>query len=467
VRDDGRGLAGPHRERQGTGNTRVRLAQLYGDAGRFELRPAAGGGAEAVVTIPFRETGDPARPALPADGEDAAPDPSAATVAGPSGRRFPLDPDRRAGLRRAVAMTAATWGFWAAFWSAQAWALHVVNGNQPVWHRLLYFNVGNALLWAALTLPVAAAVRRWPARGERAWARAALHVVFALLAASLLAVARWQIFFPERPFVAPGLPGWLAWDAITYAAVAAFAQGSFLAARRRARETQVASLESDLARAELDVLKWQLRPAFLVETLDDVAAAAARDPERADELTTRLGDLLRAMLQHVGSDEAPLSRELEMAEAYLDVQRLRAPDRLATEIVVDSLASEARVPGMLLLPLAEELIPSMVQASPAQSAPSQSAPLQSAPLRVRIEVRRRGARLEIVALGTPSASGIPSPGIERLRARLHAAYGDAQRVTESATPSGMRRVTIELPVLVIEERPAPSYLPGMRVGVPA
>ena len=455
MRDDGAGLVGPRRERQGTGNTRVRLAQLYGDAGRFALRPAPGGGTEAVVTIPFREGDDPARAAWPVEGEEgAAP---AATAAAAAGRRFGLDPARRAGLGRAIAVTVAMWGFWGAFWSAQAWALHLANGNRPDWSRLLFFNVGNAVLWAALTLPVAAAVRRWPAREERAWTRAALHALLALLAALLLAVARWQLFFPHQSLVAPGLAGWLAWDVVAYAAVAAFAQGSFLATRRRARETQVASLESDLARAELDVLKWQLRPAFLVETLDDVAAAAAHDPERADELTTRLGDLLRAMLQHVGTDEAPLSRELEMAEAYLDVQRLRAPDRLATEIVVDSLASEARVPGMLLLPLAEELMPS--PASVAESSASAA--------KVRIEVRRRGSRLEIVALGAPSASGIPSPGIDRLRARLHAAYGDAQQVTESAAPPGMRRVTIELPVIVVEERPAPSYLPGIRIGVPA
>jgi two-component system LytT family sensor kinase len=59
VRDDGRGLPAPElrRERVGIGNTRSRLRQTYGDAHRFEMADAPGGGTLVMIEIPYRPTG--------------------------------------------------------------------------------------------------------------------------------------------------------------------------------------------------------------------------------------------------------------------------------------------------------------------------------------------------------------------------------------------------------------------------
>jgi len=198
-----------------------------------------------------------------------------------------------------------------------------------------------------------------------------------------VAVVRHLVFWQGRPFLNPGLAGWFAWDLATYAAVAAFAQASLLAARRRARLAEVDALEGELSRAEGDLMEWRVRPEFLVETLDDVADAATHDAERADELTARLGDLLRSMLQHGDGARVPLAREVEMTEAFLDVHRLRAPGRLTSEMDVDPSLLEARVPGMLLLPLVEALLPPRLQ--------------PGMMLRVSVTIARRRDALLIVA----------------------------------------------------------------------
>ena len=289
VRDDGRGLTGPRRERQGTGNTRLRLAQLYGGAHRFELRPAQGGGAEAVVTIPLR------------------------TDAAERARPEPVDPTsepQRTG--RLLGVVAAVWAFWATFWIVQSIALAAAGARQPALPEMLWFNAVNAILWGLATLPIVAAVRRWPARGSHPLGRIAPHVAIALVAAAALAVVRWRLFFAPQPLVAPILSGWWAWDMTTYVVVAAFAQAAFLAERRRAQGVRLASLETDLAIGQLDAIDWELRPDELVRSLDAIADAAETDPERADELTTALGDLLREMLVRIAPAE-PVTPEATLA----------------------------------------------------------------------------------------------------------------------------------------------------------
>src|SRR5262249_25637526 len=116
-----------------------------------------------------------------------------------------------------------------------------------------------------------------------------------------------------------------------------------------------ATLEGQLARAQLDALRSQLRPHFLFNTLNAISVLATEDPERARHMVVRLGSLLRRSLDEE-EHEVPLRQELVFLDDYLDIQRARFGDRLVVSLEVDARAAEARVPVLLLQPLVENAI---------------------------------------------------------------------------------------------------------------
>ena len=100
----------------------------------------------------------------------------------------------------------------------------------------------------------------------------------------------------------------------------------------RERELQSSQLEAQLAYAQLEVLKIQLEPHFLFNTLNSIAALARNDGLAAENMTLQLADLLRFSLDAVGVHEVPLSRELTFLQKYIDIQQTRFQDRLLVEM---------------------------------------------------------------------------------------------------------------------------------------
>ncbi len=100
----------------------------------------------------------------------------------------------------------------------------------------------------------------------------------------------------------------------------------------RERELQSSQLEAQLAYAQLEVLKIQLEPHFLFNTLNSIAALARNDGPAAEHMTLQLADLLRCSLDAVGVHEVQLSRELTFLQKYVDIQQTRFQDRLRVEM---------------------------------------------------------------------------------------------------------------------------------------
>ena len=116
-----------------------------------------------------------------------------------------------------------------------------------------------------------------------------------------------------------------------------------------------ATLEGQLARAQLDALRSQLRPHFLFNTLNAISVLTLEDAARARHMVVRLGSLLRRSLDEE-EHEVPLRQELVFLDDYLDIQRARFGDRLVVTLDVDNGAADARVPVLLLQPLVENAI---------------------------------------------------------------------------------------------------------------
>jgi two-component system LytT family sensor kinase len=148
-----------------------------------------------------------------------------------------------------------------------------------------------------------------------------------------------------------GLAGVLAYWIIV--AVEAF---THLREEIRLRDLRQAQLETRLASAELEMLRMQLHPHFLFNTLQAAITLVQDDPRGAEDVLLRLSQLLRIALDEMGTNEVPLERELEFLDLYVGIQRQRFGDRLSVEIHADASTLDKRVPPLLLQPLVENAI---------------------------------------------------------------------------------------------------------------
>lgn len=206
----------------------------------------------------------------------------------------------------------------------------------------------------------------------------------------------------------------------------------------RERELRAAQLESSLTRAQLQLLKTQLQPHFLFNTLNAISALIHTDVEAADHMLARLGDLLRLSLEDFGLHEASLTRELEIVRAYLEIEQARLGSRLQVDWDIDPGATEALVPTFALQPIIENAIHHGIAPRPE-------------PGRLEIRARRDGdwLRLEVRDDG-PGFSDKPSNGtgvgLSNTRARLQHLYGaTSQRMELGNDPRGGGVVKIVLP----------------------
>lgn len=124
----------------------------------------------------------------------------------------------------------------------------------------------------------------------------------------------------------------------------------------RAAEVDAWKLEAQATSARLKALKLQLNPHFFFNSLNSVRALIANDPERAQQMITRLARLLRSTLQVDDVKTVPLEDELATARTYLELEKVRFEDRLTYHFDVRPPALERRVPFLLVQTLVENSI---------------------------------------------------------------------------------------------------------------
>lgn len=126
--------------------------------------------------------------------------------------------------------------------------------------------------------------------------------------------------------------------------------------RTRAQALKTAQMQTQLAQVQLEVLKSQIQPHFLFNTLHTITALMFEDVNSANEMITKLSDLLRLSLDRTNQQEVTLREELEFVETFLDIQKTRFKGRLNIETDIDSKTLDAMVPSMLLQPIVENAI---------------------------------------------------------------------------------------------------------------
>jgi two-component system, LytTR family, sensor kinase len=269
---------------------------------------------------------------------------------------------------------------------------------------------------------------------RRLWSRPPLRALAAYLGLGLAGIIIWCTFFllAMRTFVGPDF-----WSIVfaatwmfqllsamfTYAA--AFALGLVVQTFDREHESREreARLEAAAHAAEIDAIKGQLRPHFLLNSLNSILALVDDEPAEARRMIGRLSSLLHTVFDGLDEPFVPLERELAIVRDYLEVERIRFGDRLQFSVDADPAAASALVPPLLLQPLVENAVRHGIEPN-----------LSPGRLHVHAQVER--GRLQIRIANTVTSTngrGGTGRGLELTRHRLRAVYGD-ERVEFEAGP---------------------------------
>lgn len=122
---------------------------------------------------------------------------------------------------------------------------------------------------------------------------------------------------------------------------------------KNARE---AKLESLIKETELKMLRSQINPHFLFNSLNSISSLTVTDPEKARSMVIRLSDFMRYSLSRKDEHPVSLRSELENLRLYLDIEKVRFGDRLLTEEHIQDSCLELEIPVMLLQPLYENAV---------------------------------------------------------------------------------------------------------------
>ncbi len=209
------------------------------------------------------------------------------------------------------------------------------------------------------------------------------------------------------------------------------------------RALRASQLEARLAQTQLQMLRMQLQPHFLFNTLHSISALMHKDVRRADSMVAALSDLLRLSLQNIGAQEVPLQSELDFLQRYMEIMSIRFGDRLSVSLSVDPETRDARVPNLFLQPLVENSFRHGFGDLGHGS--------------IAISVRRDGdmLRCDIVDDGRGLRSGHKEGvGIANTRQRLVHLYGDRQAFVMRGAPGEGVRVTMTIPFHHFEQTAA-------------
>ncbi len=117
-----------------------------------------------------------------------------------------------------------------------------------------------------------------------------------------------------------------------------------------------ANLERMLKETELMLLRSQINPHFLFNSLNSISSLTITNPEKAREMVIKLSDFMRYALSQKEDRIVPLKTELENMKLYLEIEKTRFGEKLVLEESIEEATLEAKVPNMILQPLYENAI---------------------------------------------------------------------------------------------------------------
>jgi signal transduction histidine kinase len=205
------------------------------------------------------------------------------------------------------------------------------------------------------------------------------------------------------------------------------------------RRQQLAVAQRDAAEARLKLLESQLEPHMLFNTLANLRVLIGLDAARAQAMLDQLIAFLRATLSASRTAMHPLSSEFERVADYLELMKVRMGERLVVELSLPQTLAAQPVPPLILQPLVENAIKHGLEPHVAGGRLDVDASAESGQLVLR--VRDNGAGL--AASGGTSGTRF---GLQQVRERLRALYGDAASLSLAPGDAGGTLAVVRLPL---------------------
>lgn len=225
-----------------------------------------------------------------------------------------------------------------------------------------------------------------------------------------------------------------------YTSLVGFSHAVIHAREYRTREIEALKAAHRATEAELRALKLQLDPHFLFNALNSISALMHRDVRAANEMLVLVAELLERTLRSAQTQEVTLAEEVQTAELFLEIEKVRFQDRLSVTWDVDPSVLSARVPHMLLQPILDNAVRYGIEAHTGRR-------------RIEISARRIRDRLDIRIRdhgpGFSSSAGNAGLGIgiSVTRDRLAKLYGRDHAFDLSDADDGGALVQVSIPYL--------------------
>jgi two-component system LytT family sensor kinase len=206
-------------------------------------------------------------------------------------------------------------------------------------------------------------------------------------------------------------------------------------------------LESQASNAQLAMLRYQLNPHFLFNTLNSISTLVLlKQTDRANAMLSRLSSFLRYTLVNEPTGTVTMAQEIETLKLYLDIEKMRFEERLRPHFEIDPSCNRALLPSLLLQPLIENAIKYAV--TPQEEGADISVAITRNVDRVQVRVSDTGPGADAqYQIRAAESTGV---GLANIRDRLAQAYGDNHRFETHSDASGGFRVLIEIPYQIEE-----------------
>jgi signal transduction histidine kinase len=320
------------------------------------------------------------------------------------------------------------------FWALAAGVLSIAAPGLDSFGRLLVFNesVGLCIVGLAMLLRPA----RWLPK---------VHPALGWLATGLIAIPTGYVVGHALAFLILGEPFRLLSHGsdrmvpiVFTVLIAGFGLHYFASRERLAQEAAARSEAQRLAtEAQLRLLRAQLEPHMLFNTLANLRSLVREDSQQAELMIDQLITYLRSALSASRTEASSLGKEFAQLRAYLDIMSLRMGPRLQCRLDLPADLEQVPLPPMLLQPLVENAIKHGLEPKVGKG----SITVIARRIGAGVEIKVTDTGLGLPTQGHPDADGDASSGgygLQHVRERLHASYGPQATLTLCPqTPKGM------------------------------
>jgi sensor histidine kinase YesM len=330
----------------------------------------------------------------------------------------------------------------------QSVTVNLYRGFPPDFSDNLKVSLMQWLPWSVLALFALRVAKKFPLDMKRWYASIPVHIFFGLsfsvFQALIFSIYNVLIFSfanmsPIKYFLA-SLTKTTNLNLLTYAVIIVAGQMWSYYRKNKENELRTSQLQTQLVQTQLDVLRMQLNPHFLFNTLHVILAQVRKDPQAAESMISLLSDHFRKTLETSDLQEVPLKDELDLLKIYLEIQLKRFKDRLKVKMSIDADTLDIPVPNLILQPIVENAVLHGISTQSEKGVITVSTRKKESTLIVRIQDSGPGFSDDRKGLFDTGF------GLRNCRERLDLLYGRDYRLTLENAPEGGALVILDIPI---------------------